>query len=157
MLDEKDFNFDSDVTMETLEDQPESVEAELISNPEEIEEMSLTVQKRNKEALANLRNKVMFALDKRKLGEAQKILTGLENIGDMFSDPEIMEKVRKNTATAQDLKFLSEAYSRLVDSQQRLMRLDSVDGAGNAASLALAVQFEGFNGAKVSTVIQAKV
>lgn len=156
MLDEKDFNFDSDITMETLEDRPELVEAELISNPEEIEEMSLTVQKRNKEALANLRNKVMFALDKRKLGEAQKLLTGLENIGDMFSDPEIMEKVRKNTSTAQDLKFLSEAYSRLVDSQQRLMRLDSVDGAGNAASLSLAVQFEGMNGTKVSTVIQAK-
>ena len=114
----------------------------------------MSVQKKNKEALANLKTKVMYTLDQRKLAEAEKIFTGLENIGEVFSDPEIMQVVKSNTTTAQDLKFLADAYSRMLDSQQRLMRLDSVDSQGTAKKLSIGVRFEDDSGTKVDTVIK---
>lgn len=154
MLNENDFDFGEEVSLATLEDQPEQVEAEIVTDPEQFEKLSLSVQKKNKEALANLKAKVMYTLDQRKLAEAQKIFKGLENIGEIFSDPEIMTAVKGNTSTAQDLKFLSEAYSKLVDSQQKLMRLDSVDGQGTAKKLSIGVRFEDDSGTKVDTVIK---
>lgn len=156
MLNENDFDLSSDVSLVTLNGDAEPVEAEIITDPEQFEEMSLSVQKKNKEALANMKTKVMYALDKRKLNEAQKIFSSLENIGDIFSDKEVMEKVKKNVSTAQDLKFLSDTYSKLIESSKNLMRLDSVDGQGNFAKLNLALQFEGMNGNKTSAVIQVE-
>lgn len=156
MLEDKYFNFNNQVSIATLQDKAEPVDAEIITSADEFEEMSLSVQKKNKEHLASLKQKVMLSLDKRKLSESQKLFSSLENMSDLFSDPEIMDKVRQNTRNAQDLKFLAEAYSKMLDSQQRLMRLDSVDGQGNAAKLSLAVQFEGYSGNKVQAVIQSE-
>lgn len=156
MLNENDFNLTDDLSIATIQGDSEHVEAEIITDPSQFEEMSLSVQKKNKEALANMKTRVMYALDKKKLNEAQKIFSSLENIGDIFSDPEVMRKVRGTVSTAQDLKFLSEAYSRLIDSNQKLMRLDSVDGQGNAAKLNLAVQFTSPSGNSVNAVIQAE-
>lgn len=154
MLNENDFSFGDEVSLAEIEGETEHVEAEIISDPEQFEKMSLSVQKKNKEALANLKTKVMYTLDQRKLEEAEKIFTGLENIGEVFSDPEIMQVVKSNTTTAQDLKFLADAYSRMLDSQQRLMRLDSVDGQGTAKKLSIGVRFEDDSGTKVDTVIK---
>ncbi len=150
---------DNEITLAKLSEHAENMPApmmEQIESAEDFEEMTLSTQKRNKEALANLKNRVMISLDKRKLGEAQKIIGGMENIGDIFSDEEIMAKVRKNIGTAMDMKFLSEAYAKLLDSQMKLMRLDSIDGQGTAAKISLAVQFEGSSGQKVQTVIHAE-
>jgi hypothetical protein len=146
----------NEMSLAKLNGDEELAEAEILTSVDEFEEMSLSVQKKNKEQLAALKNKVMYSLDKRKLQEAQKLLGGMENIGELFSDPEILSKVKENTKTAMDLKFLSEAYSKMLDSQQKLMRLDSVDGQGNAAKISLAVQFEGASGNKVQTVIHAE-
>lgn len=154
MLDEKDFSFNSEVSLATIDGEPEQVEAEIISDPEQFEKMSLSVQKKNKEALANLKTKVMYTLDQRKLVEAEKIFSGLENIGEVFSDPEIMQVVKSNTTTAQDLKFLADAYSKMLESQKNLMRLDSIDGSGNARKLSIGVRFEDDSGTKVDTVIK---
>lgn len=149
-----DLFFEDEVSLATISDEPEQIEAEIVTDPEQFAQMSLSVQKKNKEALANLKTKVMYTLDQRKLAEAQQIFTGLENIGDVFSDPEIMKVVRSNTTTAQDLKFLADAYSRMLDSQQKLMRLDSVDGQGTAKKLSIGVRFEDDSGTKVDTVIK---
>lgn len=154
MLNEKDFSFDDEVSLDTIDGEPEQVEAEIISDPEQFEKMSLSVQKKNKEALANLKTKVMYILDQRKLVEAEKIFSGLENIGEVFSDPEIMQVVKSNTTTAQDLKFLADAYSKMLESQKNLMRLDSIDGAGNARKFSIGVRFEDDSGTKVDTVIK---
>ena len=154
MLNEKDFSFDDEVSLDTIEDKPEQVEAEIVTDTEQFEKMSLSVQKKNKEALANLKTKVMYTLDKKKLIEAKKIFSGLENIGDIFSDPEIMQAVKSNTSTAQDLKFLAEAYAKLLDSQRNLMRLDSVDGAGNVKKFSIGVRYEDDEGTKVTNVIK---
>lgn len=146
---------DKEITLAILNDE-ESAPAEIVSTPEDFEEMSLSVQKKNKEVLANIKNKVMLSLDQRKLNEAQKIISGMENIGDIFSDPEIMDKVKKNVKTTMDMKFLAEAYAKLLDSTQKLTRLDSIDGQGTAAKISLAVQFEGSFGQKVQTVIHTE-
>lgn len=154
MLNENDFSFDDEVSLDTIDGEPEQIEAEIISDPEQFEKMSLSVQKKNKEALANLKTKVMYTLDQRKLVEAEKIFSGLENIGEVFSDPEIMQVVKSNTTTAQDLKFLADAYSKMLESQKNLMRLDSIDGAGNARKFSIGVRFEDDSGTKVDTVIK---
>ena len=154
MLNENDFSFGEEVSLAEIQGEPEQVEAEIISDAEQFEKMSLSVQKKNKDALANLKTKVMYTLDQRKLVEAEKIFSGLENIGEVFSDPEIMQVVKSNTTTAQDLKFLADAYSKMLESQKNLMRLDSVDGAGNARKLSIGVRFEDDSGTKVDTVIK---
>lgn len=156
MLNEDSFNLDGQVSLASLQGEAEHMEAEIVSNPQDLQEMSLAVQKQNKEALSKLKSRVMISLDQRKLNQAQKLLTGMETIGDMFSDPDIIDKVKENTSTAMDMKFLAEAYAKMLDSQQKLMRLDSVDGSGTAAKLKLAVQFQGSTGNTVSTVIQAE-
>ena len=157
MIDQFSFDInDDEVSLDTINGEAPVMEAEIVSDPEKLNELSLSVQKKNKETLQRLKSKVMLSLDQRKLKEAQKIISGLENIGDMFSDEEIIERVRENTSTAQDMKFLAEAYSKLLDSQRNLMRLDSVDGQGTAAKLKLAVQFENGQGNKVQTVIETE-
>lgn len=154
MINENDFSFGDEVSLATIENNKEPIEAEIITDPNQFEKLSLSVQKKNKEALANLKTKVMYTIDQRKLVEAEKIFSGLENIGDVFSDPEIMEVVKSNTTTAQDLKFLADAYSKMLESQKNLMRLDSIDGAGNARKLSIGVRFEDDSGTKVDTVIK---
>lgn len=154
MLNENDFSFGDEVSLAEIEGETEHVEAEIISDPEQFEKMSLSVQKKNKEALANLKAKVMYTLDQRKLVEAEKIFTGLENIGEIFSDPKIMAVVKSNTTTAQDLKFLADAYSKLIEGSKNLMRTDSIDASGNAKKLSIGVRFEDDSGTKVDTVIK---
>lgn len=146
---------DKEVSLATLTDGPERVEAELLPIAQ-YEEISLSQQEQYKKALSNLKQRVMLTLDQRKLEEAQKLLSGIETISDMFSDPEVMGKIKDNIRGPMDLKFLAESYAKLIDSQQKLMRLDSVDGQGNAARLSLAVQFKGSNGTEVNTIIHAE-
>ena len=154
MLNENDFDFSDEVSLADIQGDAEHVEAEIITDADQFEKMSLSLQKKNKEALANLKSRVMISLDERKLVEAQKILKGLENLGDIFSDAEILEAVKKNVSSAQDIKFLADAYSKLLESQRNLMRLDSVDGQGTPRKLAIGVRFEDDSGAKVDTVIK---
>lgn len=154
MLNENDFDFSDEVSLADISGDTETVEAEIITDADQFEEMSLSVQKKNKEALANLKSKVMYALDQKKLVEAQRVFQGLENIGEIFSDPEIMRAVKANTKTAQDLKFLADAYAKMMESHRNLMRLDSVDAQGTPRKLAIGVRFEDDSGAKVDTVIK---
>lgn len=146
---------ENEMSLATLTDGTEKVEAELLS-VSDYEEITLSQQKQYKQALGNLKQRVMLTLDQKKLVEAQKLISGIENISDMFSDVEIIEKVKENIKSAMDLKFLAESYAKLVDSQQKLMRIDSLDGEGSAAKLSLAVQFKGANGSEVKTFITAE-
>lgn len=155
MLNENDFDLTSsnEITAESIG--VEKVDAELVSNPQDLEQLSISMQKQNKEALANMRKRVAFTLDNRKLQEAQNLLTGMENIGAIFSDPEIIETVRDSIKGAMDLKFLAEAYDKLLKSQQQLMRLDTVDGSGTAKKISIGVQYEDeSNGTKLQTVVK---
>lgn len=148
MLDENMFDLTS------TDDSLEHVDAELISSPEEFEAMSLTVEKQNKEYLANLRKKVMLSLDKRKLTEAKRNIDSMEAIGAIFSDPKVMARVKESVGTAQDLKFLSDAYAKILESQKYLMRMDSIDGSGTAKRVSIGVRYEDDSGTKVETMIK---
>lgn len=149
MLDENMFDLTS-----TDDDSLEHVDAELISSPEDFEAMSLTVEKQNKEYLSNLRKKVMLSLDKRKLMEAKRNIDSMEAIGAIFSDPKVMARVRESVGTAQDLKFLSDAYAKILESQKYLMRMDSIDGSGTAKRVSIGVRYEDDSGTKVETMIK---
>lgn len=149
MLDEDIFDLSK-----TDDEISEHVDAELISSPEQFEEMSLTVEKQNKEYLSNLRKKVMLSLDKRKLMEAKRNIDSMEAIGAIFSDPKVMARVRESVGTAQDLKFLSDAYAKILESQKYLMRMDSVDGSGTAKRVSIGVRYEDDSGTKVETMIK---
>lgn len=151
MLSETDFSLCDNGA---FNNKPEHIDAELISSPEEFEAMSLTVEKQNKEYLANLKKKVMLSLDKRKLMEAKRNIESMEAIGAIFSDPEVMARVRESVGTAQDLKFLSDAYAKILESQKYLMRLDSVDGSGTAKRVSIGVRYEDDSGTKVETLIK---
>lgn len=150
MLDEDIFDLSK-----SDDDAPEHIDAELISSPEEFEEMSLTVEKQNKEYLANLRKKVMLSLDKRKLMEAKRNIDSMESIGAIFSDPKVMARVKESTSTPQDLKFLSDAYAKILESQKYLMRMDSIDGTGTAKRISIGVRYQDDSGTNVETVIKA--
>ncbi len=156
MLNEADFELKGNISENDLYNESEKVVPEIITDLDKLESMSLSIQKKNKDALADLKKRVMFSLDKRKLKEAEKIISGMENIGEIFSDAKIMSSVRTNIKNASDLKFLAEAYSKLLDSQQKLMRLDSVDGQGTARRLNIGVQYEDESGTKLNTVISVK-
>ena len=149
MLDENMFDLTS------TDDSLEHVDAELISSPEDFEAMSLTVEKQNKEYLANLKKKIMLSLDKRKLMEAKRNIESMESIGAIFSDPEVMARVRESTSTPQDLKFLSDAYAKILESQKYLMRMDSIDGSGTAKRISIGVKYQDDSGTNVETVIKA--
>lgn len=144
---------ENEPTIAKLQDEPEHVEAEIVTDYDSFIENSLSVQKRNKDALAKMKQRVMLTLDRGKLSQAEKIFHGMENVQNIFSDDEIMGKVRESIKTALDIKLLSEAYSKMLDSQQKLMRMDSIDGQGNAARLSLDVQIKSSSCAEVNTVI----
>lgn len=137
------------------DDAPEHIDAELISSPEEFEAMSLTVEKQNKEHIANLKKKMTLALDRKKLSEALKNFEFIEFVSSIYSDPAVQKRVRDNVNTAQDLKFLSDAQSKAIENQQKLMRMDSLDGAGTAKRISIGVRYQDDSGTNVETVIKA--
>lgn len=146
----------NEITLADLSGEDEVMTAEIVSTPEDFQEMSLSVLNANKKALASIKTQVMLTLDQKKLAEAEKLISGIENIGEIFADKEIMKKIKANVKTTMDIKFLAEAQAKMIDSSQKLSRLDSIDGQGTAAKISLAVQFEGASGQKVQTVIHAE-
>ena len=157
MLKDNDFNLLStdELSASDINSEIETCEAEIVSSTDELKEMSLSIQNENKKALAEMKKQVMYKLDKRKLVEAQKALTAIETIGDMFTDDEILSRVRDNINTAMDMKFLAEAQEKILKTHQNLMRLDTVDGSGTAKRISIGVRYEDDSGTKVETVIQA--
>lgn len=145
----------NDISMATLQDAPETAEAEIITDFDDFAENSLIVQKRNKDALASMKQRVMLTLDKKKLSQAEKIFHGMENVQEIFSDDEIMGRVRDSTKTALDIKLLAEAYAKMLDSQQKLMRLDTVDESGTVGRFHIGVEFsDEVKGTTLKTVIR---
>lgn len=112
---------------------------------EEIHEMSLSELKREKDLLASRRQQLMLRLDGEKLNQALRINEAM-NVA--------IEKVIQaaEDGNAQDFKYFMEGYERLVKCSSMITRLDSVDGTGKAARLALQVDFG--NGTSVKTMIE---
>lgn len=112
---------------------------------EEIHEMSLSELKREKDLLAARRQQLMLRLDGEKLNQALKINEAMN-----IAISKVIEAAE--VGNAQDFKYFMEGYERLVKCSSMITRLDSVDGTGKAARLALQVDFG--NGTSVKTMIE---
>lgn len=138
----------------TLE-QVEDGEFDLVPDIDDLPEVSKVLEQEQKVYLDTMRKKVRMMIDGKKLTQAVCAIKSMENMMAILSDDEMMIRVRENVSTPMDLKFLAEAYEKVAKQMQNLTRLDTVDGAGTGAKVALAVQFG--NGSGGTTVVQVGI
>ena len=135
-------------TLEQIEDG----EFDLVTDIDDLPEVSKVLEREQKVYLDTMRKKVRTMIDGKKLTQAVCAIKSMENMMAILSDDEMMVRVRQNVSTPMDLKFLAEAYEKVAKQMQNLTRLDTVDGSGTSAKVALAVQFG--NGSGGTTVVQ---
>ena len=138
-------------TLEQIEDG----EFDLVTDIDDLPEVSKVLEREQKVYLDTMRKKVRTMIDGKKLTQAVCAIKSMENMMAILSDDEMMVRVRQNVSTPMDLKFLAEAYEKVAKQMQNLTRLDTVDGAGTSAKVALAVQFG--NGSGGTTVVQVGI
>ncbi len=114
----------------------ESEEVELV-HVEQVEIMSLSQLQEEKQKLAARRSQVMLKLDGIKLKQAVMIMDRMESI---LNDD--YEGTKDKSLTAFDRKSLAEAYSKWLDSLNKISRLDSVDSSGKAGRVSLKIEFD---------------
>jgi hypothetical protein len=133
----------------------EGGEFDLVTDIDDLPEVSKVLEQEQKVYLDTMRKKVRTMIDGKKLTQAVCAIKSMENMMAILSDDEMMIRVRQNVSTPMDLKFLAEAYEKVAKQVQNLTRLDTVDGAGTGAKVALAVQFG--NGSGGTTVVQVGI
>ena len=138
-------------TLEQIEDG----EFDLVTDISDLPEVSKVLEQEQKVYLDTMRKKVRTMIDGKKLTQAVCAIKSMENMMAILSDDGMMERVKENVSTPMDLKFLAEAYEKVAKQMQNLTRLDTVDGAGTGAKVALAVQFG--NGSGGTTVVQVGI
>lgn len=121
---------------------PQTAEVEIIEE-NEIANLSKADYLREKNKLEQTRSLVALRLDGRKLQQVEKILDAMDNCLDGMINPD---------ATAMDMQAYSKAFDNLNKTLATTMRLDTIDGSGTAARLALRVQFG--NGTSLETLIE---
>ena len=138
----------------TLE-QEDDGEFELVVDIDNLPEVSKKLQQEQKLVLANKRDYVRNMIDNKKVKQATHAIESMEIIMEALSSRSKMAQVMENVKTPMDVKFLAEAYEKIGKQLQNLTRLDTVDGAGTGAKVALAVQFG--NGSGGTTVVQVGI
>lgn len=148
----EDYNTEDLLFDDTSEIESYDGETEIVTDVEEIKEMTLSMKKENEKKLANLRNNVLLKLDKRKMAEVEAI----SDIMDSILDTMLSNIVDIKPETALDIKLMSEAYAKLADARQKATRLDTINGDGTAGKVKLAVRFESSSGSTVETAVEIK-
>ena len=143
-----------DTEVEIL-DQSDDGEFELVVDLENLPEISKKLKQEQKLVLENKRDYVRSMIDNKKIKQATHAIESMEIIMEALSSKEKMSRVLANVQTPMDLKFLAEAYEKIAKQLANLTRLDTVDGAGTGAKVALAVQFG--NGSGGTTVVQVGI
>ena len=133
----------------------EDSEFELVVDLENLPEISKSLKQEQKLVLENKRDFVRNMIDNKKVKQATHAIESMEIIMEALSSKEKMSRVMANVQTPMDLKFLAEAYEKIAKQLANLTRLDTVDGAGTGAKVALAVQFG--NGSGGTTVVQVGI
>lgn len=111
------------------------MQAELVE-PDVLEAMSLSEYNKQKEIIKIKRDQLRLVLDGRKLDQAEKIINNMDMILDRIAqgfDPE--------SVSAMDLKCLADAYDKQQKSLDRISRMDSLNGEGDAAFISVEVRF----------------
>ncbi len=119
--------------------EPDSME--LISDMGEIEQLSEEAKKKQERALLAAREQAMATIDRKKLPLALKEVDSIAMYADILNDAEVLERVKENTKSAMDLKFLAEAQKIKLQNLQTLMRMDSVNTEGAAGEVFVGVEF----------------
>ena len=138
-------------TLEQIEDG----DFDLVTDISDLPEVSKVLEQEQKVYLDTMRKKVRTMIDGKKLTQAVCAIKSMENMMAILSDEDMMLRVKQSVQTPMDLKFLAEAYEKVAKQVQNLTRLDTVDGAGTGAKVALAVQFG--NGSGGTTVVQVGI
>jgi len=138
-------------TLEQIEDG----EFDLVPDIDDLPEVSKALELEQKAYLGQMQKKIRTYVDGKKLTQAVCAIKSMENMMSILSDDGMMAVVLANTTTPMDVKFLAEAYEKVAKQLQNLTRLDTVDGAGTGAKVALAVQFG--NGSGGTTVVQVGI
>lgn len=128
-------------------------EVELISNPEIIEELSDEAKKMQEQALLATKQKVMATVDRNKLKLAMQEIESIELYSEVLNDPEVVQRVKENTRSAMDLKFIAEAQKIKLQNLNTLMRMDSVDNNGTAGEVYVGLEFSGSGGGTTKIVV----
>ena len=140
--------------IETL-DQSDEGEFELVVDIDNLPQISKALKQEQKLVLENKRDFVRTMIDNKKVKQATHAIESMEIIMEALSNRSKMAQVMENVKTPMDVKFLAEAYEKIGKQLQNLTRLDTVDGAGTGAKVALAVQFG--NGSGGTTVVQVGI
>lgn len=123
---------------ESLIPEVQKVQAEILE-PSVLEEMSLAEYNREKQLLEAKRKRLAMVLDQRKLHQAERIVDHMEMILDRIG-----EGYDKESVSAMDLKFLTEAYNNMQKALERIARLDSLDGEGRIARYDIMIRYNGY-------------
>ncbi len=121
-------------------------------NPNSAQPLSMSDEKSAKDAIALIRKKVALRLDGQKLALANQMIEGISMRISTINDPLINQKVEESIETAQDLLCLTNATEKQIKIMQQLLRVDSVDGSGTSARLAVA--FENENGTSFKGLLE---
>jgi hypothetical protein len=136
----------------------EDGEFDLVVDMDDLPAASKAHEAAVKQYLTQQKKTVQEHIDGRKLPQAIALFTATENTASLLSDPEVVESIRQNiiaTGDARAYKMVSDAHATMLKQTQNLTRLDTVDGAGTGAKVALAVQFG--NGSGGTTVVQVGI
>lgn len=118
-------------------------EIEIIDKPD-FEMMTMQQYQAEKQMLAEKRKAIVLRLDGKKLEQVNKIMAAMDVALDKMVDPE---------TSGMDFQFYAKSYDTLNKTLNTTIRLDTVDGSGKAARIALAVEFG--NGTKLQTMIES--
>ena len=145
----------NDYIHEECQEQEIELVTGLIVTAEEVAALSLVEEKREREAIANLKKRTSFTADKIKLRESMRALENIETIGTILNDKEILERVAENINTAQDLKFLSDFRTAEIKNYQNLRRLDSGDAQGTAVMARCSLAIDNGQGQGLNVIVSA--
>lgn len=116
--------------------------------PEEEQEMKVSLiaeteslLELTKTKLAAKRAQVMTTLDDKKLDAALKLMSGMESIADIVTDPKVIAKVKENVKSGTDMKMLADAFKTMSGELKTLSRPDILDGQGTKKELNLGIQW----------------
>lgn len=100
-----------------------------------------TLLELTKTKLAAKKAQVMTELDDRKLDAALRLMTGMEEVASIMTDPEVLERVRDNIKSGMDMKMLADAFKGMSGELKSLSRPDILDGQGTKKELNLGIKF----------------
>ena len=107
-------------------------DVEIVTDMCELEELSEEAKELQSKAILSMRDQAAAITDKRKLSIAVREIEDVEMLSDILNDSEVLERVKENTKTPMDIKFLAEAQKIKLQNINTMLQTQSVDTRGTA-------------------------